>query len=111
MNDLISYCGINCESCEARLATLANDDVMREEVAEKWRKAFNPSITAAMINCTGCRKEGVKISHWNECQIRLCAVAKGYAHCGLCNEIGTCQNIKFVTDNLPEAVDNLKTLL
>lgn len=111
MNNLISFCGINCESCEARIATVNNDDALRAEVAEKWRKSYNPAITDDMINCTGCRVEGVKVGHWNECQIRICAVGRGYAHCGVCPDMAECKNIKFVHDHLPEAIDNLKALL
>ena len=33
MDKIIGYCGINCEKCEARIATINNDDKMREEVA------------------------------------------------------------------------------
>ena len=33
MNKMIACCGINCETCEARIATIKNDDKMRVEVA------------------------------------------------------------------------------
>lgn len=111
MNNLISYCGINCETCEARIATINNDDALRAEIAEKWRQSYNPDITTEMINCTGCRVEGVKIGHWNECQIRLCATTQSFDHCGLCQDMQECKNVKYVHDHLPEAVENLKKLL
>ena len=38
MNDYIAYCGLDCETCEARLATLGNDDELRIKVAEEWSK-------------------------------------------------------------------------
>ena len=41
MNALISVCGLNCETCEARIATVNNDDELRKETAEKWQKMFN----------------------------------------------------------------------
>lgn len=28
MNDYIAYCGLDCETCEARLATVKNDIIM-----------------------------------------------------------------------------------
>ena len=31
MNEYIAYCGLNCEACEARLATVNNDDALRVE--------------------------------------------------------------------------------
>lgn len=35
MNDFIAYCGLDCETCEARLATVNNDDELRGKVARK----------------------------------------------------------------------------
>ncbi len=34
MKDFIAYCGLDCESCEARLATVTYDDALREKVAK-----------------------------------------------------------------------------
>ena len=39
MNKMIGYCGINCEKCEAHIATIKDDDKMRVEVAKKWYKS------------------------------------------------------------------------
>lgn len=33
MNPMIVCCGLNCETCEARLATIHHDDALREKVA------------------------------------------------------------------------------
>ena len=32
MNEYIAYCGLDCETCEARLATVNNDDALRRRV-------------------------------------------------------------------------------
>ena len=29
MNEFIAYCGLDCKACEARLATVNNDDALR----------------------------------------------------------------------------------
>ena len=34
MNDYIAYCGLDCEGCDARIATANNDDALREKVAK-----------------------------------------------------------------------------
>lgn len=34
MNVLFAYCGLNCETCEARIATIHNDDALRKKVAK-----------------------------------------------------------------------------
>jgi hypothetical protein len=111
MEKMISCCGLNCSACEARIATINNDDELRKETAEKWRAAYNsPDITPEMINCTGCRQEGAKIGHWSMCQIRLCAAGKGFETCGECAEIDNCSLIKPVHDFSPDARKNLQNL-
>ena len=32
MEDLIAYCGLNCKTCEAYIATINDDDEMRKKV-------------------------------------------------------------------------------
>ena len=50
MNEYIAYCGLNCEACEARLATVNNDDALRQRVAREWSELNGVEITAEMIN-------------------------------------------------------------
>ena len=35
-NKLIGRCGLNCENCDARIATINNDDALKEETAILW---------------------------------------------------------------------------
>jgi hypothetical protein len=111
MDKLISCCGLNCETCDARIATVKNDDALRKATAETWSKMFNaPGISMEAINCSGCRMEGVKFSHCNECNIRICVNDKGYATCGDCADMGTCEIVAMVHKHMPEAAENLKKL-
>jgi hypothetical protein len=111
MEKIIACCGLNCTACEARIATVTNDNALRQETAEKWQKAYNsPGITAEMINCTGCMEPGVKIGHASECQIRNCAIVKGYKTCSECKELTTCAIISPVHKYAPEALQNLINL-
>ena len=41
MDKMIGYCGINCEKCEARIATVRDDDNMREEITDTDPKQPN----------------------------------------------------------------------
>jgi hypothetical protein len=108
MEKLISCCGLDCATCEARIATVNNDDELRKATAEKWKTLFNvPDMSHTMINCTGCREEGVKLAHWNMCQIRVCASEKGFGTCGQCNDMETCSLILPVHKFTPEAKSNL----
>jgi hypothetical protein len=111
MEKLISCCGLNCATCDARIATMANDDELRKTTAEKWRIQFNaPDMSPAMINCTGCRAEGVKFSHCEVCEIRNCVKTKGFDTCGDCVDMETCSLVSGIHKYVPEAVQNLRDL-
>jgi hypothetical protein len=111
MKKLIACCGLNCETCDARIATLQNSDELRKATAETWAKMFNaPEIPFESINCTGCRMEGVKFTHCETCEIRACVRNKGYETCGDCKEMGTCEIVAFVHKHAPEAIANLKQM-
>ena len=60
MNSMIACCGLNCETCDARIATITNDDALREKTAALWTKLNGVPITADMLSCTGCRIDGAK---------------------------------------------------
>ena len=111
MEKLIACCGLNCATCEARIATITNDDELRKVTAEKWKTQYGaPDISMEMINCTGCREEGVKIGHCAECEIRICVQAKGFATCADCKDLETCPIIGGMHKFVPEALENLKSL-
>jgi len=108
MKLLIACCGIDCENCDARIATVADDNNQREETAQKWREMLNaPDITAESINCTGCRTDGVKFGYCNDCEIRKCVQSKGFNTCGDCEELDTCQIVSNILQNVPGAKENL----
>lgn len=110
MKELIAYCGLDCKDCDARKATLSNDNQLREKTAELWSQLNGVEITAEMINCTGCRQEGVKTPFCNEmCPIRKCAMQKKLNICGDCAEMEHCETLGMVTANNNEAFENLKS--
>lgn len=108
-NILIACCGLNCEECEARIATVNNDDVLRREVAEKWSEWNNTDlITPDTINCMGCRVEGVKYPFCDGlCQIRQCVASHGFKTCGDCSDFESCPKISPLFDLHPEVKSNL----
>ena len=110
MEKVIACCGLDCATCNARKATLADDHEMRTQTAEKWKGQFNANITPEMINCTGCRKEGVKFSHCSDCEIRSCVKSKGFETCADCDQLEGCVLLKNIHQYVPEALQNLKSL-
>ena len=94
MNDMTAICGLDCGSCEARLATVRNDDELRAKVAADWSKLNGVDITPDMIRCEGCRGEGVKSVYCEAlCPIRQCAIKKGKKSCGFCSELQSCKTV------------------
>ena len=111
MKELIAFCGLDCQKCEARLATIGNDDALRAKVAKRWSELNGVEITPEMINCLGCRVDGVKTPYCESlCPIRQCALSRKVETCGDCAETATCPKLKQVVDNSDEALNNLKSL-
>ena len=106
---MIAYCGLNCEKCDAYLATIHDDQVLREKTAKLWAELNQAPILPEHINCQGCRVEGVKTVFCDSlCEIRQCALKKGVATCGDCPELENCKIVGAVIFNNPEALENLK---
>lgn len=106
---MIAYCGLNCEKCDAYLATIHDDQVLREKTAKLWAELNQAPILPEHINCQGCRVEGVKTVFCDSlCEIRQCALKKGVSTCGDCPELENCQIVGAVISNNPEALENLK---
>jgi len=111
MKKYIAYCGLDCEKCEARLATINNDNELRKEVADKWSKLNNITITPEMINCEGCRIDGKKTVFCDKlCKIRQCAINNKYETCGECPEMKSCKKVAMVIGNNAESLKNLENI-
>ncbi|NLG03184.1 MAG: DUF3795 domain-containing protein [Clostridia bacterium] len=109
MKDLIAYCGLDCEKCDARIATINNDDQLREKTAKLWSELNAAEITKEMINCMGCRVDGVKTPFCNAmCPIKKCAEGKKYATCADCSDMDTCKELGSITSSDEQALENLK---
>jgi len=109
MKQLIACCGLDCEGCEARIATVEDDNELREKTAQKWSVMNNaPEITAATINCMGCRTDGVKFTYCSDlCEIRKCVSENELNTCGDCNELNNCSIVGPIFQHVPNAKENL----
>lgn len=109
MKNMIGYCGLDCEKCDAYIATVNNDQALREKTAKLWAELNNAPILPEHINCDGCRVDGKKTVFCDSlCGIRQCALKKGVTTCGDCPDLEKCQNIKMVISDNPEALENLR---
>lgn len=109
MKQLIACCGLDCESCDARIATIKNDNELREKTARKWSELNNaPEIRPETINCMGCRADGVKFAYCSHyCEIRKCVNEKDFTTCGDCNELDNCSIVSPILQHAPGAKANL----
>ena len=108
MSKLLACCGLDCSKCDARTATMNNDDELRDKVAKLWSELNGVEITREMINCEGCNVDGLKTPFCESmCEIRKCALSKGFVTCGECDIFGTCEKLSMITGNNEEALTNL----
>ena len=111
MNQLIACCGLDCEKCDARIATLTDDNVLREKTAALWSKLNRAAITPDMICCTGCRTEGAKTPFCDAlCPVHNCVREKGLDTCADCPHMDGCPTLGRIAENSPFVLDNLKRL-
>ena len=110
MNEYIAYCGLNCETCDARIATVHHDDVLRRQVAKEWSELNGVEITPEMIHCAGCRIDGPKTPYCESlCPIRQCAMNKQIQTCGTCPEMKTCEKLASITNGNADALHRLES--
>jgi hypothetical protein len=107
---MLGYCGLDCQKCEAYIATQTNDDTLRQKVADEWAAVYSVPIKKEDINCLGCRGEGVKVMYCEQmCEVRKCAMEKKVNSCSECSEY-VCPKLEEIFKFGPEAKENLDGL-
>jgi hypothetical protein len=107
---MTAYCGLDCSKCEGYLATQANDDQKRAEVAKKWSEMYKGDIRPEHINCDGCREDGKKFFHCSDmCNIRKCCIEKDVENCAACADY-MCDDLKKFVGFAPEIGEALEQL-
>ena len=95
-NQLIGCCGLNCEACDARIATITNDNTLREKTAALWTRLNGVTITPDMITCTG--------------PVHTCVREKKLDTCADCGQMDGCPTLGRIAANSPFVLENLKQL-
>mgnify|MGYP004531107583 CR=1 FL=1 len=111
MKQFIGCCGLDCETCDARIATITNDNALRKKTADFWTKLNGVTITPEMINCTGCRVEGAKTLFCDKfCPVHNCVREKNFNTCADCEQMDGCPTLGCIAANSPFVWENLKQL-
>lgn len=87
MKALLAPCGIDCTDCEAYIATKNNDLEVLKKHQKNMLELFNKDIPLDELRCDGCMEAGHKIGFCAKCEIRICAISKGYSTCAECAEL------------------------
>ena len=112
---MIAYCGLSCDNCPMHLATVEEDEsikqTMRESIAEECSKHYGLNLQPEDINdCDGCWSAPERIfSGCLYCEIRKCALQKNLESCAYCSDYA-CNRLKehFLLD--PEAQSRLEEI-
>jgi hypothetical protein len=109
MTNTIGCCGLDCEKCDARIATVNNDDTLRRETAAKWCQMNNTDvIKPEHINCLGCMTEGPKTPFCSTmCYVRKCCISKGFTTCAECDDKHSCKELSVFTSTNNDAYDRI----
>ncbi len=107
---MISACGLDCSGCPAYLATIRDDQALREKTAQEWSALYRAQIEASQVNCLGCLSEGeVHFSHCEVCAVRACVQEKGFDNCAPCPDYA-CADLEEILSFAPDARANLERL-
>jgi hypothetical protein len=106
MPEMIAYCGLDCNKCDAFIATREEDSERKKEMADRWTKSLNVEFRPEDIDCTGCMSD--KISGWctKVCKIRPCAETKKVKTCAHCEDY-PCEKLQEFLSNEPGAAKTL----
>jgi hypothetical protein len=106
MNEMLSYCGLVCNSCPIYLATREKDkskkDKMIYNIIDMCKKYYGNDYKYEDINqCDGCKSETGKLFFsCSGCKIRKCAVEKGIENCAYCNKYA-CEDLSKMFNSDP----------
>lgn len=78
-----SYCGINCEKCKAYIATLADNDELKEQLANEWGELYKRHFSKEDMICYGCKSDTLFVL-CSLCDIRTCNEKHEITNCEDC---------------------------
>ena len=80
----ICYCGHDCARCVVYLATVRDDDGLRGQAQQFYKKEFGRELPLSEIHCMGGRS-GAVLSLCAECPWARCCRERGIEACVQCD--------------------------
>jgi hypothetical protein len=111
MAGFISACGIDCQTCDAFVATQTGDLALARRVAARWSAYIGGApVPIEATVCDGCRTESArKGGMCGECALRACAMKKNVETCGHCPEYG-CATMEDFLKKIPAHREKLEQI-
>lgn len=95
---MIAYCCLECDKCDAYIATQNNDEQLRAKVAQEWK------MDAEKLYCNGCKSDNALFN----CEAKKCAIARGLPTCAHCEAFPSCD--KEVWTKWPPLKEKVETM-
>jgi len=111
MSQMIGACGLICSECSAYKATQANDADAIARTAEKWHREHGGDFKPEDVWCDGCMSASERKCSYARagCGVRACAVGRGVANCGVCDEYG-CEKMTAFVQGVPQMRETLEAV-
>ena len=111
----LSYCGVDCKSCDVFKATVHGDREARMRAARLWAKTARQhwrmeELDPMILDCRGCRAPGPKHKGYGRCPVTPCAQKRNLVSCAFCGEWQHCEILNDIFANNPEAPGNLRQI-
>ena len=91
-----SFCGVNCLKCKVYIATMADNDILKKEIADEWGALYKRDFAIEDMVCKGCKSD-VLFGLCALCDITPCNKSHGTANCEDC-DVFPCKRIQSFFD-------------
>jgi hypothetical protein len=112
MERIIAACGLVCSECPAYVATQTGDEEAIAKMAADAAAKFDREVKPEEVLCDGCLTESErKCGYIADCEIRACAVERGFANCAHCGEYA-CEKLTGFMESasgIKEILDGIRT--
>ena len=112
----LAYCGLNCAECPVFIATITNDNELRQRTADEWGKNYaeyigKKELVVEDMNCQGCQSiDGIRFIGCENCPIRKCSSGRYLTTCADCDEYAICAMLNGFFTTAPQAKENLERI-